>query len=44
MKIEPPHITGKTTEEKLQQVIRYLWMLAEQLNMEPEQLRRQKEE
>jgi hypothetical protein len=33
-KIAPPHITGKTTEEKLQQVIRYLWSLAEQLNME----------
>ena len=34
MKLEPPHITGKTTEEKLQQVIKYLWQLVEQLNVE----------
>ena len=36
MKLEPPHITGKTTDEKLQQVIKYLWQLVEQLNMEKE--------
>ena len=34
MNFEPPHITGKTTEEKLEQIIRYLRQLAEKLNME----------
>ena len=34
IKIEPPHITGSNTYEQLQQVIRYLQMLSEQLNME----------
>ena len=36
-RFEPPHITGSTTQEQLQQVIRYLWRLAEQLNMEQSQ-------
>lgn len=34
IKIEPPHITGTNTYEQLQQVIRYLHRLTEQLNME----------
>lgn len=34
IKIDPPHITGSNTSEQLQQVIRYLRRLAEQLNME----------
>ena len=34
IKIEPPHITGSNTYEQLQQVIRYLQMLSEQLNIE----------
>lgn len=34
IKIDPPHITGSNTYEQLQQVIRYLHMLTEQLNME----------
>ena len=34
IKIEPPHITGGNTQEQLQQVIRYLHRLTEQLNME----------
>ena len=34
IKIEPPHITGNNTYEQLQQVIRYLQMLCEQLNVE----------
>ena len=43
-KFDPPHITGRTTEEKLQQVIRYLWQLTEELNMELERIRGKKEE
>lgn len=34
IKIEPPRITGTNTNEQLQQVIRYLQMLCEQLNVE----------
>ena len=34
IKIDPPHITGTNTYEQLQQVIRYLYRLAEQLNIE----------
>lgn len=34
IKIEPPHITGTNTYDQLQQVIRYLHRLTEQLNME----------
>ena len=34
IKIEPPRITGTNTHEQLQQVIRYLHRLAEQLNVE----------
>lgn len=34
IKIEPPHITGTNTYEQLQQVIRYLQRLTQQLNME----------
>lgn len=34
IKIEPPHITDSNTYEQLQQVIRYLHRLTEQLNME----------
>jgi hypothetical protein len=34
IKIEPPHITGSNTYEQLQQVIGYLQMLSEQLNVE----------
>jgi EAL domain-containing protein (putative c-di-GMP-specific phosphodiesterase class I) len=34
IKIEPPHITGLNTHEQLQQVIRYLQGLSEQLNVE----------
>lgn len=34
IKIEPPHITGTNTYEQLQQVIRYLHRLTEQLNMD----------
>lgn len=34
IKIDPPHITGTNTYEQLRQVIRYLHLLAEQLNME----------
>ena len=34
IKIEPPHITGSNTYEQLQQVIRYLQRLSEQLNIE----------
>lgn len=34
IKIEPPHITGSNSYEQLQQVIRYLHRLTEQLNME----------
>ena len=34
IKIEPPHITGSNTYEQLQQVIRYLQKLSEQLNVE----------
>ncbi len=32
MRIEPPHINGKTTGEKLGQVIRYLFQLSQTLN------------
>ena len=34
IQLEPPHITGTNTHEQLQQVIRYLHRLTEQLNME----------
>ena len=34
IKIDPPHVTGSNTQEQLQQVIRYLRRLAEQLNIE----------
>ena len=34
IKIDPPHITATNTYEQLQQVIRYLYKLTEQLNME----------
>ena len=34
IKIDPPHITGSNTYEQLQQVIRYLHRLTEQLNIE----------
>ncbi len=34
IKIDPPRITGGSTSEQLQQVIRYLYRLTEQLNME----------
>ena len=34
IKIDPPHITGGNTYEQLQQLIRYLNKLTEQLNME----------
>ena len=48
IKIEPPHISGTNTQERLQQVIRYLYRLAEQLNMEVnaelDELRQTKEE
>jgi EAL domain-containing protein (putative c-di-GMP-specific phosphodiesterase class I) len=48
IKIEPPHITGLNTHEQLQQVIRYLQGLSEQLNvelnMELESLEQRKEE
>lgn len=33
-KIDPPHITGKTPQEQLNQIKAYLWKLAEQLNLE----------
>lgn len=32
-KFDPPHITGKNTQEQLEQVIRYLRTMAEMLNM-----------
>ena len=48
IKIEPPHITGTNAYEQLQQVIRYLQRLSEQLNvelnMELESLGQKKEE
>lgn len=48
IKIEPPHITGSNTYEQLQQVIRYLQKLSEQINvevnMELDGLRQRKEE
>jgi hypothetical protein len=48
IKIVPPHITGLNTHEQLQQVIRYLQGLSEQLNvelnMELESLEQRKEE
>lgn len=48
IKIDPPHISGTNTYEQLQQVIRYLQMLSEQLNvelnMELDDLRQGKEE
>lgn len=48
IKIDPPHITGTNTYEQLQQVIRYLHKLSEQLNvelnMELESLEQKKEE
>ena len=45
IKIDPPHITGSNTYEQLQQVIRYLHRLAEQLNMELNmELEKRKEE
>ena len=34
IKIDPPHIPGSNTQEQLQQAIRYLCRLAEQLNIE----------
>lgn len=34
IKIDPPHITGSNTYEQLQQVIRYLQILSDQLNIE----------
>ena len=34
IKIDPPHITGGNVYEQLQQVIRYLHKLTDQLNME----------
>jgi regulator of replication initiation timing len=40
-RIDPPHITGTTTPEQLRQVIRYLWTMNEQLNMELSQIREQ---
>ena len=48
IKIDPPHISGSNTYEQLQQVIRYLHRLTEQLNvelnMELDDLRTSKEE
>lgn len=44
IKIDPPHITGANTYEQLQQVVRYLYRLAEQLNMELNQLLEQGKE
>lgn len=40
-KIDPPHITGANTQEQLRQVIRYLWSLTEQLNMELDRVQAQ---
>ena len=34
IKIDPPHITGTNSQEQLKQLIRYLYQLTEQLNME----------
>jgi hypothetical protein len=34
IKIDPPHITGNNLQEQIQQVIRYLRTLSDQLNME----------
>ena len=34
IKIDPPHITATNPQEQLQQLIRYLYKLTEQLNME----------
>ena len=34
IKIDPPRIIGGSTSEQLQQVIRYLYLLTEQLNVE----------
>lgn len=48
IKIESPHITGGSTQEQLQQVIRYLHRLTQQLNVEVngmlESLEQRKEE
>ena len=35
-KFELPHITGSTTRERQEQIIRFLRALVEQLNMEDE--------
>ena len=34
IKIDPPHITGTNPQEQMKQLIRYLYQLTEQLNME----------
>ena len=34
IKIDPPHITSNNPQQQLQQLIRYLYQLTEQLNME----------
>lgn len=44
IKIDPPHITGTNTYEQLQQVVRYLYRLTEQLNMELNQLLEERKE
>lgn len=36
-KFELPHITGSTTRERQEQIIRFLRTLVEQLNMEEEE-------
>lgn len=36
-KLELPHITGSTLSERQEQIIRYLRLLVEQLNMEEEE-------
>lgn len=35
-KIELPHITGSTVQERQEQIIRFLRILVEQLNLEEE--------
>ena len=39
--LKPPHITGATDKEKLEQVIRYLFRLTNELNLALRQLEQQ---
>jgi hypothetical protein len=40
--LKPPHITGNTEKERLEQVIRYLFQLTKELNLALRQLEQER--